>query len=118
MPAAEFARRIRAESAQTESRYAFFLGSGASVSSGVPAAGALVKDHWLPRLRDLSEPSRSDIDTWARETFPDYDPSVPAASYGDVLNRLFRTSSQRQGEIERLCDGKFPYFGYAVLARL
>ncbi len=31
------------------------------------------------------------------------------------MDRLFLTPDDRQQEIERLCEGKFPFFGYAVL---
>jgi tetratricopeptide (TPR) repeat protein len=114
----EFARRLRVTSGAPDKRFAFFLGAGCSVSSGVPHAGSLVKEHWLPRLRDLRAPSRKDLDTWAREVFENYDPSNPAAAYGQVIDHLFLQPEERQREIESLCDGRFPGFGYAVLSGL
>ncbi len=114
----EFARRLRDTSRESDKRFAFFLGAGCSVSSDIPAAGGLVRDHWLPRLKDLVAPHRDDGDAWARVEFPEYDPRFPAASYGPVMERLFFLPEERQREIERLCDGKFPGFGYATLARL
>jgi Tfp pilus assembly protein PilF len=116
--AEEFARRLKVMTEGTDKRFAAFLGAGCSVSSGIPAAGDLVRGQWLPRLRDVCAPECKDLDTWAKEQFPDYDPKNPAASYGAVMERLFLSPEERQREIENLCDGKFPGFGYAVLASL
>jgi Tfp pilus assembly protein PilF len=113
----EFARRLKKE-ASAEKRFALFLGAGCSVSSGIPAAGALVQDHWLPRLRDYQAPLRSDLDVWAREVIDDYDPAKPSLSYGKLIDKLFITAEDRQREIEDLCEGRTPSFGYAVLAQL
>lgn len=114
----EFSKRLKADSDMPDGRFAFFLGAGCSVSSGIPSAGSLVKSDWLPRLRDLRAPERKDLDVWAKEQFPEYDFDNPAVSYGPVMGQLFLQQEIRQLEVERLCDGKFPAFGYAVLATL
>ena len=121
--AAEFARRLRGIANEPDKRFAFFIGAGGSVSSKIPAAGSLVRGHWLPRLRDLRAPHRQDLHEWAREALAEsnghvYDPDNPAASYGAVIQELFLHQEDRQREIERLCEGRFPGFGYAVLAGL
>jgi len=113
----EFARRLRDAADETDSGYVFFLGAGCSRSSGIPTAGELVADNWLPRLKRLVAPE-AEGDRWLLDEFPDWNSEEPAASYGDVIERLFLTPDQRQREIEVLCDGKFPGFGYAVLAAL
>ena len=113
----EFVRRLKADT-NAEKRFALFLGAGCSVSSGIPTAGELVRDRWIPRLRDYKAPGRSDMDTWAREEIPGYGPENPALSYGDLIGLLFLTPEDRQREIENLCDGRTPSFGYAVLAQL
>lgn len=113
----EFVLRLRAET-NADKRFALFLGAGCSVSSGIPAAGALVKDRWIPRLREFKAPRRSDVDNWAREAISDYDPDQPALSYGKLIDQLFLTPDDRQREIEMLCDSRTPSFGYAVLAQL
>src|SRR5262245_337522 len=89
LTAEEFVRRLKAMSRETDKRFAFFLGAGCSISSKIPAAGCLVKHHWLPRLQKFRAPHREDIDVWIKEEFPDYDPDVPAASYGKVIEKLF-----------------------------
>lgn len=118
MPAQEFVRRMRTEVDRPETHYAFWLGAGCSTSCGIPAAGALVSDRWLPRLRQVQGVTETDLDTWAEEVFTGYDSENPAALYGPVLERLFIQPDARQREIEELCDRRSPGFGYAVLASL
>ena len=113
----EFVRRLHKEACANK-RFAFFLGAGCSVTSGIPAAGSLVRDHWIPRLRDYRTPQRLDLDKWATEIIPEYCPENPAGSYGALIDRLFLTPEDRQQEIENLCEGRTPSFGYAVLAQL
>ncbi|MFH0957455.1 MAG: tetratricopeptide repeat protein [Pseudomonadota bacterium] len=114
----EFPRRLKLTTEETDKRFAFFLGAGASVSSGIRAAGDLVKLDWLPRLRDVSAPHRKDLNIWAKEEFPDYNSEHPSAIYGPVIEKLFLYPEERQREIEHQCEGRFPSFGYAVLASL
>ncbi len=52
------------------------------------------------------------------EQVPGYDLENPAASYGKVMELLFHGNEERQREIEALCQGRFPAFGYGVLAKL
>ncbi len=113
----EFVRRLRAETS-AEKRFALFLGAGCSVTSGIPAAGTLVKDRWIPRLRDYRAPHRKDLDAWAVEAIEGYDCASPASSYGSLIDKLFLTPEDRQREIADLCEGRTPSFGYAVLAQL
>src|SRR5262245_1347048 len=96
MEAEEFARRLRQYAHDSRKSFAFFLGAGCSRSSGIPLAGELVKDHWLPRLREFQAPHRTDLEVWAKEIMPSYDPSNAAASYGDLMARLFVTAEERQ----------------------
>lgn len=116
--AAEFVRRLHGVVQETDKRFALFLGAGCSVSSGIPAAGSLVAHEWLPRLRDLRSPECRDVLTWAEAEIPGFVREDPAASYGEVIRHLFLHPEDRQREIERLCEGKFPGFGYATLAKL
>jgi hypothetical protein len=119
MRADEFARRLKVASSEPDKRFAFFLGAGCSVSSGIPAAAGLVKDHWLPRLRDLKAPNRKDLSEWVKqEIFSDYQSEKASEWYGKVIDKIFLQPEERQREIEKLCDGRFPSFGYAALASL
>lgn len=90
--------------------YVFFLGAGCSISSGIPAAGRLTSQ-WVEKLA-------SEYGKPAQELVPGYDPDNPAASYGPVIDEYFQSAELRQEEIERICDGKIPGFGYVMLAML
>jgi len=118
MSAEEFVRRLKLMTSDNDKRFAIFLGAGCSVSSGIPDAGSLVRENWLPQLRDVCAPERKDIAKWASEQFPGYDSRQPSAFYGEVMKRHFPSPYERQREMENLCDGKFPGFGYAVLSNL
>lgn len=115
MDVTEFVRRLNDETS-AEKNFVLFLGAGCSVTSGIPAAGALVREHWIPRLHRLQAPNDGTPDEWAEKKIEGYDKNNPAASYGDLIERVFLCQKDRQTEIERLCDNKIPSFGYAVLA--
>src|SRR4051794_17748457 len=97
-----FARRLKKTTSEADKRFALFLGSGCSVSSGIPTAGTLVRDDWLRRLHRYDAPEQ-EFDAWLQGAFPNYDPANPAASYGTVMERLFLQPEERQREVERLC---------------
>jgi len=99
-------------------KFAFFLGSGCSISSGIPGARTLVED-WLSRLfRRITGKAGPPDKVWLKREFPAYDPANPAASYAAVMRKLFPLVAQRQQEIERIVGVKDPGFGYAVFAAL
>lgn len=100
-----------------DSRFAFFLGAGCSISSGIPGAGTLVRN-WLPKLKKLRTGSEDNLEEWVKKEFPKYDGDNPALLYGEVIEKLFLTPQERQREIERLIEEKDPGFGYAVLAQI
>ena len=133
----EFVSRMKRTIERPDQRYAFFLGAGCSISSGIPPAGKLARDSgshsdWLRRLRDVRSPDTAEhkIDEWARKELSSWNLDNPAASYGELIEKLFLTAGDRQREIERLCDeghrhderhrpiAPFPNFGYAVLSSL
>ena len=113
----EFARRLKNLLDGTDNRFIFFLGSGCSVSSGIPAAGPLAKD-WLLRLKKFQTGSEDNFKTWVKDIFPDYDEGKAALFYGRTIEKLFLTPDERQKEIERLTENKDPGFGYVILAQL
>jgi len=118
MDAGEFVRRFKNKMDKNEdSKFVFFLGAGCSVSSGIPAAGGLVKT-WLPRVKKLVTDDESDYEDWAVEYYSGYDGTNASLFYGDVINDLCLTFEGRRREIERLTEGKDPSFGYAALAKL
>lgn len=117
MTAHEFVRRVAQHAGEADTHYVLWLGAGCSVTSGIAAAAALVRDNWLPRLHRLRAPRRP-FEDWVSESFSEYEPAAAGSSYGAVMNQLFPLADERQRETERLCDGRAPGFGYAVLASL
>jgi Tfp pilus assembly protein PilF len=128
----EFAKRLRLaetggskNNSKEDKKYAFFLGAGCSFTSGIPMAGGLVRDakadsDWLRRYRDLNAPDIKDteLDDWARRILRTWNIESPASSYGELIELLFLNQGERQREIERLCNGKVPNYGYTVLSSL
>ncbi|HEX5713477.1 MAG TPA: SIR2 family protein, partial [Solirubrobacterales bacterium] len=118
MSAHEFVRRLKRQAGEQDRHYAFWLGAGCSVTSGIPAAASLVKEKWLPELYRVKAPQDLALEEWAAATFEGYDSEQPAALYGPLMGELFRLPDDKQRETERLCEGRVPGFGYAVLASL
>jgi len=116
--AKEFVRRLKnLMEKDDDCKFAFFIGAGCSVSSGIPAAGALVK-RWLPRLKEYKTGDDGNYEKWVTDIYPDYEEDKASLYYGKVIEDLFFTKDERQREIERLTERKDPGFGYAVLAQL
>src|SRR5262245_26935770 len=89
MSAEEFVRRLLDDEEAADKRFALFLGAGCSVSSGIPSAGPLVLERWLPRLHQLRAPHRPDLEQWAKEEIPGFNAKDGAASYGRLIDHLF-----------------------------
>jgi tetratricopeptide (TPR) repeat protein len=100
-----------------EGRYVLFLGAGCSVSSGIPTARELAKK-WALDLSIQEGVKPKDYNAWITAEFPGYEEEKASAYYGEIFQKLFATEEARQKEIERICEGKDPGFGYAVLAKL
>ena len=100
MSAGEFVRRLRSYVGEADRHYVFWLGAGCSVTSDIPAAAALVRDDWLPKLQSIKG-GNGDCEAWATATFPKYEPDNPGALYGAVMNDLFPLPEERQRETER-----------------
>ncbi|HMJ77403.1 MAG TPA: SIR2 family protein, partial [Iamia sp.] len=111
----EFVRRLK-RLLEGDAQTAWFLGAGTSRSSGIPLAGELT-ERWLRQLHSEAAP-KEPYDDYVARTFPDHDPKDPAASYSDVMTRLFQTAADQQEEIERLVTRHDPGFGYATFAQL
>src|SRR5215831_19431804 len=115
----ELAERIadRVKAAEDrKARYAFFLGAGCSKTCGIPTAGTLV-NQWLSELHDFKGGGHS-FEEWRTKVFPSFRGDEPALAYKDVIAKRFPFDGDRQDAIERLCEGRFPSFGYVTLARL
>lgn len=101
-------------------RFCFILGAGASVKSGIPAAGRLVA-RWLDELHRRHGRGRP-LAEWATAEaleIPEFDYATATAFYSQVFARRFRQHpEQGYADLEDIMQGKEPSFGYSVLARI
>lgn len=109
---------VEAVEGDNDLRFAFFLGAGCSRSSGVPTAGALVHENWLPRLATREGIKEADIVRWASKRFVGYTPQRAPEFYGEVMAELFPSDDARQLEIRNLCLDRTPSAGYGALVQL
>ena len=110
----DFVAEIKVGGSYPDHRYTLFLGAGCSKSSGIPTAGELVRDYWIPKMA----PSGEDPIEWAGNHIDGFDQENPATWYGAVIEKCFRNPMVRQLEIERICEAVSPGFGYSVVAQL
>ncbi len=102
-------------------RFAFILGAGASVQSGIPMAGHLV-DNWLRELHAREDHQHRALASWATaETLgiPGFDHARAVEWYSQVFARRFAgRPDEGHAYLERILHGKDPSFGYSVLAQI
>ncbi|MEM7626291.1 MAG: SIR2 family protein [Planctomycetota bacterium] len=106
-------------------QFCFFLGSGASVTSGIPAGGELAW-RWLHDLYRLAngKPAEDDeaLKAWATPEhlgIGGFDIERAATFYGQLYRARFRADpSSAYAYLEDLMGGKQPGFGYSVLAQV
>ena len=115
--AQEFVRRFRHAVTRQETAFAWLIGAGCSVSSGIPTADEAVR-MWLKDLKYLETGQEADLEGWAAKRFVGYDPDHPGKVYGEVLQALFHTETHRRRELERMMKAAEPGFGYATMAQL
>lgn len=117
----EFIRHLRQVSEENqECRFAFFVGAGCSVASGIPTAGGLVSK-WLPRLMKIKVGkmgTENEVDAWAKNQFNGYTKETASIFYGKIIESLFPNPILRQKEIMRIVEGTDPSKGYAILSQL
>lgn len=109
---------VEAIEGDNDLRFAFFLGAGCSRSSGIPPAGALVRENWLPRLATREGVAEADIVRWASKRFAGYTPQRAPEFYGEVMAELFPSEDARQLEVRNLCLDRTPGAGYGALVQL
>jgi Flp pilus assembly protein TadD len=96
---------------ESSGRLALFLGAGASVSSGVPGAGAMIREwrEMAHRYARVDEP----LDSWCakQEWYGDHE-------YSKLFKQLYPNTQTRQTYIERKVGDASPGWGYLYLANL
>ncbi|MCB4761939.1 MAG: hypothetical protein LGB06_06750, partial [Sulfurovum sp.] len=118
-----------------DTNYVFFLGAGCSKSSGIPLAGELavewflklkketykfdkfIKKHLDDKIRKLAEERLEKEDLSDKEKYHQLRDKV-VTLYFQLFEALFPDMIDRQKEIQRLTEGKYPGLGYYNLADL
>lgn len=113
----------RMHGAMTDRRFAFVLGAGVSVTSGIPAGGSLAW-RWLEDLQirlDARHRSR-DVVAWLQaqpDALPGVDPTLPAAFYPQIYEARYGSDPEAgYADLEDVMARAEPAFGYTVLARI
>lgn len=98
-----------ADASDSDTRYGFFLGAGASVESGILAAKEL-SEKWLETIKDNKGVNNTDLKKWEEE---------PAKHYSDIFSRRFRSNaSAGHEELQQYINQATPSIGYLFLAQI
>ncbi len=101
--------------------FAFVLGAGASVPSGIPSGGELV-DRWLNELHKLLCYDERPVDEWATADnleISGFEFARAAEFYPQVFLRRFRGDrDQGYAYLEYVMERAEPSYGYSVLAQI
>ncbi len=97
---------------ESKQRLALFLGAGASVSSGVPAAGAMIRE-WRVMAHRYARAADA-LDAWCAKQ----DWFEKEFEYSALFAQLYPNAQSRQTYIERKIEGRAPGWGYLYLANL
>ncbi len=104
-------------------KFAFILGAGASVSSGIPAASTLVRE-WVALLyeRNRDKHKYKDEKEWAESAdFPihGFELNNAAKHYSQVYDECFRDDRDLGFyTLEESMRGARPHIGYSILAKI
>jgi len=106
--------------------YALFLGAGASVSSGIPSANAMVYN-WqkllyksIKQIRNIDDEFA--FNEWIQKVYPmwkkQHQSETIESDYSLLFNYFYQQPKERQLFIEQIIESKKPSFGYLYLAGL
>jgi len=102
-------------------RFCFVLGAGASVPSGIPAGGALVRQ-WLEELQRREDGEGLSLEQWAtpeRLGIPGFQLADAPSFYPQLYQRRFGEDPEEgYAFLEDTMRDKEPSFGYSVLANI
>lgn len=99
--------------------FSLFLGAGASISSGVPSAGAMIR-MWRRQAYEEDHPGAAaatddEVTAWAAKQKWGRD---AAGEYSDLFEFLYHNEALRQSFIAEQVEKAFPSWGYLYLASI
>jgi hypothetical protein len=105
--------------------YTLLIGAGASVSSGIRSANAMVKEWQKPlykSIRKLRQIDEQEFENWKKTEYPDwrkkYSKDSNQSDYSLLFSYHYKQPQERRLYIDQLLEGKKPAFGYVYLASL
>lgn len=119
---------------EKDKRYCFILGSGASISSGIPT-GAKLMDTWIEEIKqagvyteeidrriNILEKLNPQVDShYSKYRDPAYQPDITSSleDYSRICELRFADNPKMEREyLYNLMNGKLPYIGYWALANI
>jgi tetratricopeptide (TPR) repeat protein len=98
--------------------FAFFLGAGCSISSGILPASTLCLQ-WVRELeRDQSGNDSPDFEEWYAKSHPGFTRENAGAFYATVIQERFPNPALRRMAVQDFVSARDPGFGYAALSAL
>lgn len=123
LPLRELASTIRRNLESSEIKFTFLLGSGASLSSGIPTGGTLATK-WYKELENDLEGEES-FEEWKASLgeMDDKEHQNPsqhyARHYASIYEKRFGHIPQEgYQELKEIMEGKDPFLGYFILAKI
>jgi len=129
MPILELDAFVRTVGINHEAPHSFFLGAGASISSGIPSAATLIWE-WKRKIflsnnlglkeqfNELSLPSvRSRLQKWF-DSKGDFPLNYSSEEYSFYIEKCYPLKDSRRFFFEEIIRGASPYIGYKLLCLL
>ncbi len=117
----QLAYKIKGLGQTPNPRFSFFLGAGASIDSGIPLAGAMIRDFCRRITQEQCPEACSDAkqqQAWLEQQ-PWYEKAKKDGTlYSELFEMCEGKERGRQLYVEQMIEGKKPSFGYVVLANL
>jgi Tfp pilus assembly protein PilF len=110
------------DNTMTDRSFCFILGAGASVTSGIKAAGTMVNE-WIDTLYRQTTNHTGPVPAgWASAAtleIEKFDPNDPAGSYSAIYRRMYEHDpDEGYAYLEEQMKHADPSFGYSVLGRI
>ncbi len=113
----QLAYKIKGVGSTPSARFAIFLGAGASVQSGIPAASGMIQD-FRRRIFEAECPEQCKTDVEKEKWLGEQSWYDASKAYCSLFEHHEPKEIGRQRYIEALIEGRRPSFGYVMLANL
>jgi hypothetical protein len=109
--------KLFARALSEKQSFAFFLGAGCSLSSGVLLASTLTL-RWIREMKRQDTGSSIDFETWYQKRHPDFTSAKAGSFYSKAFEELYPNVAIRRSEVQKFVSSKDPGFGYGALGAI